>query len=370
MTAYDPAFHTNRARKEGGFLRLLGLSPAGASARSTLPEVLGNIGAFLERHDLDVTSFTLSIAYDVVTGADLRLSRLIDQECAAGHAVTVAWLENVRNLHRSDDGSTALRELMDRLEHSLGDFTRTTRAAQDATLSYNSALEAHVGELEQVSTAGAVISELATIARLMLERTRVIEGEMKRSEQQTAALRISLEEARRSADMDHLTGLPNRRAFEALLPIEIEHARRAGQPLCVVMCDIDNFKRVNDAHGHDAGDRVLRVVAQALDALSDDTCHVARHGGEEFILLMRGRTLDQAWAEIDAARQAMVERRLINRATDEPFGRISFSAGVADVFAYEDASAALKAADTALYDAKNWGRNCVMRAERSVKAGN
>lgn len=131
--------------------------------------------------------------------------------------------------------------------------------------------------------------------------------------------------------------------------------------MCVAICDIDHFKRVNDTHGHEAGDRVIRAVAQTLAKISNDTCHVARHGGEEFVILFRGKALDEAWQTLDQAREAMSERRLVNRATDVPFGRITFSGGIADVFAHATPREALKAADDALYAAKASGRNCIAR---------
>ena len=113
--------------------------------------------------------------------------------------------------------------------------------------------------------AGAVLSEMLAIARSMLEHTREIEHQMVRSEKETRVLHRSLEDARRSAEIDHLTGLPNRRAFETRIEKEVVAARAAGEPLCVAFCDIDRFKKINDTHGHEAGDRVLKVVAHALN---------------------------------------------------------------------------------------------------------
>ncbi len=159
---------------------------------------------------------------------------------------------------------------MAKLETSVDEFGKTTRDAKTATSEYSSALQQHMGELEQVSKAGAVINELAQIARAMMERTRLVEQEMTRSELQTKALKRSLDQARKSAELDHLTGLPNRRAFETRLDAEFKAARDSREPLCVAFCDVDHFKLVNDTHGHEAGDRVLKVVAQNLVRISND----------------------------------------------------------------------------------------------------
>lgn len=326
-------------------------------------QLLADLGSFLLTHRLEVNAYTLAIAHDVITGCDPRLAALIEQRVLARQPITLDWLEEAGRTSGRSDGFAQLNALMAKLETSVEEFGQTTVAAKTAACDYNSALEQHVNELQQVSKAGVVITELATIARVMLDRTREIEKEMSRSELQTRALQVSLEEARRKAEMDHLTGLPNRRAFENVLEKQHHAAVKGGEPLCVAFCDIDHFKRVNDTHGHEAGDRVIRAVAHTLQKISDDRCHVARHGGEEFVILFRGKTLEEACEALDEAREAMADRRLVNRATDVPFGRITFSGGIADVFAYESPRAALKAADDALYAAKNLGRNCVVKAQ-------
>ena len=108
---------------------------------------------------------------------------------------------------------------------------------------------------------------------------------------------------------------------------------------------------------------MLRSVAGNLGRIADARCHVARHGGEEFVILLRGRTLQEAWEVLDDARSRQAERRLVNRANDVPFGKITFSGGVANVFAYPDPRAALRAADSALYQAKSEGRNRIAVAD-------
>jgi diguanylate cyclase len=260
------------------------------------------------------------------------------------------------------DELEALTRLAGRIEDTVTALTHTTHEAGRATSEYRSALGSHVVELQQAPSAGAVLSDLVAITRAMLERTREIEGQIARSEKQTRALHRSLEDARRAAEMDHLTGLPNRRAFEARFDREVVAARAAHEPLCLAFADVDRFKRINDTHGHEAGDRVLRVVAAVLNEISDDRCHVARHGGEEFVVLLRGRTMDEAFALLDSAREHLADRRMVNRATDVPFGKVTFSAGLADVFAERDPRAALRAADAALYAAKKEGRNRIVRA--------
>lgn len=322
--------------------------------------MLGKVADFLIDHDLEVLPGTLAVAYDFVTGADPRLAQLILERTEKGLPITIKWLEDAKGT--SDQGDGPLVMLMGRIEESLTEFSSTMSGARSATSEYNTAMQRHVDDLQQVNKAGEVISELAALTRAMMDRTRAIEHDLAQSEQRIEALQSNLEETRRVADLDHLTGLPNRRAFEARLEREVREAGLAGEPLSVAFCDIDHFKRINDTHGHPAGDRVLKVVADTLNRISDARCHVARHGGEEFAVLFRNHTVDQALAKLDAAREDIAERRLVNRGNDTPFGQITFSAGISNVFGYADQSAALKAADEALYAAKQSGRNRILTA--------
>ncbi len=352
-------------RPRGGPLGWLGLGRRGGSHAPDGPvraRQLDAIGAFLDRHGLETCAESLSIAHTYVSGGDPQLVRQIDKRIAQHQPVTLEWLDQLRAEASDGHELKTLAQLMTRLEASIDEFARTSSDAHKATSEYHSALEVHVEELEQVNLAGEVISELATIAKVMLKRTRGIEKQMLRSEANTRLLRRRLDEARRNAEEDLLTGLPNRRAFEARFEQEYREARETTDQLCVAFCDIDDFKAINDAHGHDAGDRVLRQVAEALARISDDRCHVSRHGGEEFVVLFRGLSRDEAEARLDQLRQQLAQRRFVNRATDQPFGQITFSAGLADVFAFADRRAALKAADTALLRAKLLGKNRIERA--------
>lgn len=374
----DPSARGSRSR----LLQWLGIAPGedndgaqgngnAASAPAITPReiwlpakrrLLGKVADFLIDHDLEVMPWTLEVAYDCVTGAKPKLAQMILERTEAGKPITLQWLENVLHQEEGDTSDQILAALMSRLEESLEDFSKTANSARDATSAYGAALQQHVDDLEQVSRAGIVITELAALAKAMIHRTREIELDLNKSEERTKALQKNLDEARRIADEDHLTGLPNRRAFELLLDRETAAAREAGDELNVAFCDIDHFKRINDSHGHAAGDRVLKTVADTLSRISDSRCHVARHGGEEFAVLFRGMSLPKAWERLESAREEIAERRLINRATDMPFGRVTFSGGIADVFAYAARSDALRAADEALYAAKQAGRNQIFIA--------
>jgi diguanylate cyclase len=240
---------------------------------------LADITHFIMLHDLEINSFTLSVAVDYLTGSSKHLLRAIDQRMQDRRPLTETWLEDAARLGKKDEHE-AMHRLMQRMETDIDEFSAATSHAKSATTDYHQALAAHVEKVDDLGhPAGAPpIDDLLDMARAMLERTRALEQEMARSEAQTKSLRRSLDQARKRADHDHLTGLPNRRAFETRFAREHVTARTNGEQLCVAFCDIDHFKRINDEHGHEAGDRVLKTVADTLAHISDDRCHVARHG--------------------------------------------------------------------------------------------
>lgn len=160
---------------------------------------------------------------------------------------------------------------------------------------------------------------------------------------------------------DALTGLPNRRATERALASAVAVAERTGALFAVAVADVDHFKSVNDRHGHDAGDMVLKAVARAIRDELRPGDHAGRWGGEEFLVVLPCTALE------DAARVIERVRRGVERVEVEWRGRrlkVTVSAGVA---AYPElvrnASAAVNAADAALYEAKRSGRNAVALAD-------
>lgn len=169
---------------------------------------------------------------------------------------------------------------------------------------------------------------------------------------QLVAHRLTVDRLRAEADQDYLTGLANRRRFRKALVQEAERWRRYKVPCALLMLDIDHMKRVNDTHGHPAGDRVIRFVADVLAELSRDNDTAARLGGEEFALLLAGTGGEKAYAAAERVREAIAERPL------PEVGRVTVSLGVAACPTHALTERELfSASDAALYSAKRAGRN-------------
>jgi diguanylate cyclase (GGDEF)-like protein len=164
--------------------------------------------------------------------------------------------------------------------------------------------------------------------------------------------------AEAEARHDFLTGLANRQAFQERITLETERARRYGRPLSILMVDIDNFKLVNDALGHDAGDTVLRQVAMALQNSLRNVDFVARFGGEEFVVILPETDLAGA---LDTAERARLAIRQTPVETANGFLTVTVSIGASSNLVKEltDHLQMIADADQALYLAKKNGKDCV-----------
>jgi diguanylate cyclase (GGDEF)-like protein len=168
------------------------------------------------------------------------------------------------------------------------------------------------------------------------------------------ATALALVQARAEAGTDAVTGSLNRRAMRRRLAEEMNRSRRTGQPLACLIADLDNFKEVNDRHGHHAGDAMLRSAARALQGEFRAYDRVARYGGDEFVVILPNAGLDSATA---AAERALARLRQAQSAAPLPF--VTASIGVAQWHPSMSVDAFLQAGDAALLASKRAGKGRV-----------
>lgn len=170
------------------------------------------------------------------------------------------------------------------------------------------------------------------------------------------------QELKRLTSLDGLTGIPNRRHFDEMLAREWRRAMRQGEELSILMCDIDFFKHYNDTFGHQSGDACLCQISQVLvNSMERGGDFLARYGGEEFVAVLPGTTLEGASFIAAQMRQAICQLDIPH--PDTPFGKVTASFGVSSAVAMPetDPLKVVGAADSALYKAKEAGRNRVFR---------
>ncbi len=184
-------------------------------------------------------------------------------------------------------------------------------------------------------------------------------------ERQKGALEAINDQLVRIAQTDALTGIDNRRRLEERLDETFAHAVRLGEPFSVVMCDLDKFKSVNDTYGHQAGDDVLRQFAQLLQEQAREVDRVGRYGGEEFLIILPGTTVEAAMGVADRVRRAV---EACTFTFDDTAIKRTMSCGVAawPHPQLRDVWSLMRAADEALYRAKAGGRNRVVRWDEAA----
>lgn len=327
------------------------LDGAGGSCRAAL--------AFLAEHGLQPTPDHYQLAWTCTVSPTSSLSVAVDELVRQHGRLTRDRVAMLLSEQRAGSVAHDLAELLATAQQSIADGDLVVSRSHDDVAAFGDALRSGL----VASAAGAPSSTLATgmisLAETLIRQMsdtqtqlRDVSGQLSAAQQRAAA-------AERLANIDPLTGLANRRAFDRILDGAIAEARTSDRPLAIAFCDIDRFKALNDSHGHATGDRVLRYVAKLLDALSDENCHVARHGGEEFVLLFRGRSAVEALPIVDGVRETLANRNLRAFDTRRSIGRVTFSSGLATLQPGDGAIDVLNSADLALYRAKSEGRNRV-----------
>ena len=338
------------------------------------PEGMQQAVAYLKRIIPELSKLGLApnpvnygLWYVHLSGRLPELSRVLDKVAIGQEsydsAIAQALLENHICLKdRNAIGQAAEKFhllatlLHDHLRQSIDSSTRLDR---NITSSRQSLLEATDGD-DIVATIGNVIALLDACN----ETNRECRSAMQDADEEIDRLRVELERAQHSANIDDLTRLYNRAMFYRELKRRIESPGETAK-LCVVLCDLDHFKLINDRFGHLMGDRVLQRIGALLLQQSRTGTLAARYGGEEFALLLPDTNLDGGVLFAERLRSEIGQMRIKIRNSDTVLERLTASFGVACCRADDSAETLFERADRALYLAKELGRNTTM-TEKSV----
>jgi diguanylate cyclase len=272
-------------------------------------------------------------------------------------------------LYKQSQLKHSLNEAKDALKHMLAGFVDHLADFAEATSDYHDKIEVcaekinaanDITELENVLS--EVMRETRTIqinAQRSRDELRSTQKKVKESEARIQELEHELQETSQLVRYDQLTGVLNRRGLEEMFQKEVARAGRHDTVLCVGLLDIDNFKKLNDSMGHDAGDQALiHLAAVCREALRpQDT--VARYGGEEFIVLLPETPLADASLAMQRLQRELTKKFFLH---DNEKVLITFSAGVTQMHPDDTQASVIKRADEAMYQAKQTGKNRVITA--------
>lgn len=259
--------------------------------------------------------------------------------------------------------SETIRETGQSLERAIERLMGFVKEAGDGSAEYGEALENISGQLHENNTAAEMRSLVGAIlaeTKKMSDRNDKLQTELVASTREVSELRETIDNARREALTDGLTGLPNRKAFDEAIRAMSAEAERDETALALLMLDIDHFKTFNDTFGHQLGDQVLRLVARTFTECIKGRDMAARYGGEEFAILLPETALENAVKLGDSIRETVAKKRIVNRQTGQSLGQITLSVGVAIYRPGEPSTELIQRADEALYSAKRGGRNRVV----------
>lgn len=263
----------------------------------------------------------------------------------------------------------SLSEAQEALKHMLAGFVDHLADFADSTSDYHDKVEACA---QRIATANNIADLRAVIDKVMHE-TRIIQLNAQRSrdelratqqrvresEQRVAELQGELDKASTLVRHDQLTGALNRHGLEEAFAKETARTQRRRTSLCLAILDIDNFKKLNDSLGHDAGDAALIHLITVIKNTMRPTDLVARFGGEEFVILLPDTGLEDSTHALQRLQRELTKHYFMH---DNQKLLITFSAGVTAYQPGEDQAAAIKRADTAMYEAKRTGKNRVVTA--------
>jgi len=333
-------------------------------------------GDMAEQHELLLRLFKLLLE---------NVSELLDEDSWLRGQVDVvqALIEGPIDTRALEEATRSLKEVIykqGQLKHSLSDVKITVKNMMMTFIDRLGSVATSTGDYhekigglsERISHA-TNITDLNTIMDELLRETRAIQTEalqsrdrmilarqeVQEAEQRIHELEAKLQHMSELVREDQLTGSLNRRGLDDVFDRESARADRRGTPLCIALLDLDDFKRLNDTYGHQAGDGALKHLVKIVKGTLRSMDVIARYGGEEFLILLPETTVDAASQTMTRVQRELTKHFFLH---DNEKVLITFSAGVALREPNEDQAALVKRADKAMYEAKKTGKNRVVVA--------
>lgn len=304
------------------------------------------------------------IWYVYATGYNAPLNKIINETLARNGKLTEADLEQIYDTYLSHIKTTdRIDKVGARVIGEIDDVMKVLGEALGMTGAYDATLSAATEKLPSARNRDQINAIVETLLRStgeMRETNKALEDRLTLSKNEISNLQQSLEAIRAESLTDPLTGLGNRKYFDRMIGVAVQSALASGEPLSLLLVDIDHFKSFNDSYGHLTGDQVLRLVGLSLKQTIKGQDITARYGGEEFAVVLPNTALRQALTVADHIRRAVMAKELKKKSTGEILGRVTISVGVSMLKPGDDTDALIERADACLYAAKRNGRNRVI----------
>lgn len=325
----------------------------------------------IKKDDLVPTPTNYELWYAYFSGEHPEVVRAIDFLLQESEHVTQVQCNEIYHRFLSDDRAEAhVRKAGDELQFTIKSVKDAVREVNSATHDYDDALN-QINKALSSNPSEEQLRETVAIAKNntthVIKHNQTLEVALEKSTIEIERLRHDLEKVKKESLTDSLTGIANRKAFDSEIIRKIREAKEEQAAFSIMMMDIDHFKSFNDTYGHQVGDQVLRLVGKCLTDGIKGRDFAARYGGEEFVIILPETELTHAISVGNNLRKHVASKEVINRSSGENLGRITLSVGVTEFNGNESAEELIERADSALYTAKNNGRNQVAAASSSGK---
>ncbi|QHJ11882.1 Diguanylate cyclase VdcA [Paraglaciecola mesophila] len=323
---------------------------------------LKNTIPLLLKHKIPAVPINYALWYTYASKESESLNETLDDALQRNLPISDSKTKDLYRKYVADEQDIDTWDLRHSLESMVIELSQSVQDTRSETRNFKSTMDTCMDDLAKVEREGLSMEEVMDLVRTLVSQTKQIRGStlsfstaLNDAEKEISRLKNQLEQSQQAALYDALTGLCNRRYFDEELAVN------AMQPnMCLILVDLDNFKTINDTHGHVMGDLVLKASAKKLQAACRDGAQAFRFGGEEFAIIVPNSKLSVARQIAETMRRAIEKIGVRDKRTSEVLGGISASFGVAEMKKGMNPLALIQAADKQLYDAKNLGRNRVM----------
>lgn len=336
--------------------------------KPAVPDVAGQITYAMRSMGVAPIPRNYELFYEAYIGSNPALTRDL---AALGGSATQEELDALGAQYFAHNAGAVFDRAHMRMVSELDNVLRVLRQEQTSLESYNKLLGETFRRINSKSNTSADL--LRNAIAILTEATgdtithgeKTVENVNQRS-QEMDQVRKELDEYKRIANTDSLTRLANRRAFDDRLAAAFNNPMN--KPVtALVLADIDHFKAINDRYGHPVGDKILATVASVIRANVRRDIFVARTGGEEFALVIDGNTADEVVTMCERVRRTLESTPFKNSRTRVNYGPITISLGICMASEATDPGELYSKADSALYCAKNNGRNCTFLYEEGMQ---
>lgn len=318
----------------------------------------------MTRQPAGVNPISYAVWFEHCSGRNPRLSQALLTLTQDGKLLDDAATWQLYQQHVAGISEQAAQKVADSVRRVMQEMSESARLAGAQTDRFGDSLSKFSNSVEQGQAPDTdALQDVLAHTQEMRQAVGQLKGRLDASQQEIEKLRSEVDRARSEALVDSLTALPNRRAFDAAIGSVMS---ASDGPMCLLVADIDHFKKINDSYGHLFGDTVLKVVAQAIKNCVTAPQVAARVGGEEFAVLLPAAGAEAAVQLAERIRTTIAGSRIRRKDSAEPIGQITLSLGVAQHLSGEAADAWFERADRALYVSKANGRNRVTLADNAA----